>query len=339
MNSLALPTDPEAITAEWLTAVLGESGALASAIVKSLDWTLLRRGRLNRIVRIRPRDVPAGGTAPRSIIGKFYPQNAVLRELVAPMAAAETRFCRHIASESELRTPICYYDHHDIDSSAFVLLIEDLEFAQRGFEQDDCTPDDAELVIGQLGAFHATWWDHGEHNQATFLRPLKISEHAELQGPGLPEFLSPNLATSPQTQVSVEREYALVRDRLSRGPLTVILDDLHIGNLLCDLSGEKPSVTFIDFQFVCFARGPVDVTRLLAGSLTTEARRAVEMRMLSTYYDVLIDGGVTNYTYENCLRDYRLGLLWGLLRLTTNNPVMKAIAVDPRAGARTEPAR
>ena len=339
MSELPIPAGPDGITPEWLTAALRQSGALADTTVKSLEWTPLARGRLSRIVRIRPDFAPGGKAGPRSIIGKFHPLNPVSREHAIPFAAAETGFYRHLAAGPELRTPLCYYSRHDAKSSRFVLLIEDLEAALRGFEQDTCSPNDAELALRQLGAFHAAWWDGRGRSRPAFLKRLEDSEHAALQGPGLPALLADNPAIDSESRASAKREYALVRDRLSRAPLTVVLDDLHVGNLFRSRNPEKPTIAFIDFQFVCLARGPVDVARLLAGSLKTETRRAVEMRLLRTYHDALTSGGVTNYSYADCLRDYRLGLLWGRLRLITNNLVMKAISVDTSPDARTELAR
>ena len=336
MSQPTIPAGPDGITPEWLTAALRQSGALADTTVKSLEWTPLARGRLSRIVRIRPDFAPGGKAGPRSIIGKFHPLNPVSREHANPFAAAETGFYRHLAAKPELRTPLCYYSRRDAKSSRFVLLIEDLEAALRGFEQDTCSPNDAELALRQLGAFHAAWWDGRGHSRPAFLKRLEDSEHAALQGPGLPALLADNPAIDPESQASAKREYALVRNRLSRAPLTVVLDDLHVGNLFRGQSGGKPAITFIDFQFVCLARGPVDVARLLAGSLAADTRRAVEMRFLSTYHDALTSGGVTDYAYTDCLRDYRLGLLWGRLRLITNNLVMTAISVDAPPNARTE---
>ncbi len=237
------------------------------------------------------------------------------------------------------RAPLCYYSQHDVQSSRFVLLIEDLEVAQRRFEQDTCSPNDAELALRQLGAFHAASWDGRGRNRPAFLKRLENSEHATLQGPGLPRLLAYRPTIDSESQVLTEREYRLVRNQLSRGPLTVVLDDLHVGNLFRGPSGGRPTITFMDFQFVCLARGPVDVARLLAGSLDPDARRAVEMRLLGTYHDALTSGGVMDYSHADCLRDYRLGLLWGRLRLVTNNLVMKAISVDASSDARTELAR
>ena len=339
MSEPPIPAGPDAMTPQWLTTALRQSGAPADTTVESLEWTPLGRGRLSRIVRIRPDFARAGAAVPRSIIAKFDPLNPVLRELANPFAAAEIGFYRHLAAQPELRAPFCYYSAHDEETSRFALLIEDLQAAQRGFEQDTCTPEDAELALTQLAAFHAAWWSGRVRGRPAFLKRLERSEHAALQGPGLPALLTDNPAIDPKSQGSIQRDYALVRKRLSRGPLTVVLDDLHVGNLFFGRCGKKPTVTFIDFQFVCLARGPVDVARLLAGSLAVDARRAFETQLVGTYHDALTRAGVTQYELSECLRDYRLGLLWGLLRLITNNLVMTAISVDAPPYARTELAR
>ena len=339
MSELPIPGGPDAMTPEWLTAALRRSEALADATVKSLTWTPLKRGRLSRIVRIHPEFAPGSTTGPRSIIAKFHPLNPALRGPANAFAKSETGFYKHFAERSKLRTPLCYFGRHDPESSRFVLLIEDLEANQRHFERDTCTPSEAELALRHLAVFHAASWDRPGRGRPAFLKRLDDSEHTALQGAGLPALLTENPAIDSESRVCAEREYVLVRNLLSRAPLTIVLDDVHVGNLFQGLDAGRPVITFIDFQFVCLARGPLDVARLLAGSLTLGARRAGEMRLLKIYHDVLTSGGVKDYSHEDCLRDYRLGLLWGLLRLVTNNLVMKAISVDAPPGARTELAR
>ncbi|MCY3800512.1 MAG: phosphotransferase [Chloroflexi bacterium] len=334
-----IPSGPDAITPEWLTAALRHSNVAAGATVKSLKWMPLKRGRLSRIVRIHPDFTPGSTTGPRSIIAKLHPLNPASRELVNSFAATETGFYKNLAARSELRTPHCYYGRHDPETSRFVLLIEDLEANSRRFERDTCTPSEAELALRNLAAFHAASWDGPGRDRPAFLKRLEDSEHAALQGAGLPVLLAEIPAIDSESRDSTEREYVLVRNRLSRAPLTIVLDDLHVGNLFQGMDAGRPVITFIDFQFVCLARGPLDVARLLAGSLTRDARRAGEMRLLRTYHDVLTSGGVMDYSHEDCLRDYRLGLLWGLLRLATNNLMMKAISVEAPPCGRTELAR
>ena len=338
-SELPILCGPDAITPEWLTAALRHSDAPAGATVKSLKWMPLKRGRLSRIVRIHPDFAPGSTTGPRSIIAKFHPLNLASRGLVNPFAATETGFYRHIAARSGLRTPHCYVGRHDPASSRFVLLIEDMEANQRCFERDTCTPSEAELALRQIAAFHAASWDGPGRDRPEFLKRLDDSEHTALQGASLPTLLAENPAIDSESRVCAEREYVLVRNRLSRPPLTIVLDDVHVGNLFQGMDAGRPVITFIDFQFVCLARGPLDVARLLAGSLTLDARRAGEMRLLRTYHDMLTSGGVKDYSHEDCLRDYRLGLLWGLLRLVTNNLVMEAISIDAPDDAQAELAR
>ena len=339
VSELPIPGGPDAITPEWLTAALRHSDASAGATVKSLIWTPLKRGRLSRIVRIHPEYAPGSTTEPRSIIAKFHPLNPVSRELVNSFAAKETGFYKNLAARSGLRTPLCYFGRHDPESSRFVLLIEDLEHNQRRFERDTCTPSEAELALRHLATFQAASWDGSGRGRPAFLKRLEDSEHAALQGEGSPALLTGNPAIDSESRDSTEREYVLVCNMLSRAPLTIVLDDVHVGNLFRGTDAGRPVITLIDFQFVCLARGPLDVARLLAGSLAPDTRHAVEMRLLRTYHDVLTNGGVVDYSIEDCLRDYRLGLLWGLLRLVTNNLVMKAISIDAPPGARTELAR
>ena len=60
----------------------------------------------------------------------------------------------------------------------------------------------------------------------------------------------------------------------------------------------------------------------LSQNLDPDARREIEGDLLRAYYQILIDNGVQEYSFEQCLRDYRLSLLNRFARLVSTVAVM-----------------
>jgi hypothetical protein len=65
----------------------------------------------------------------------------------------------------------------------------------------------------------------------------------------------------------------------------------------------------VDWQFVKRGRGIWDVAYFLSQNLVPNDRRAIEMDLLRDYVRILIDRGVTTYSFEDAWHDYKLSLL------------------------------
>ena len=333
-----IPEGPEEITIEWLTSALARGQSNPFGPIESFDWNYLRRGRLSRMVRISLIYAPNAPAASETLIAKFHPERGLLRRLVSPLSASECRFYDQIAPSGDLPTPICYYGDHDDEAEATILLLEDLRHMREGFSMTDCDPADAELVVDHVARFHAALWEKRTARRGG-LKALDRSDHADLLERSSIGEQGESAMSDAENGARLDRRYEFVRKRLSKPPLTVVHDDLHVGNLFFGARGDDPTVAFVDFQLTCLGRGPLDVARFLGSSLPTGARRGVEMNLLRRYHRALSDRGVDSYTFDDCLYDYRLGLLWGRLRLETNSRVMAAVGIDPPLGADAEIAR
>jgi hypothetical protein len=68
----------------------------------------------------------------------------------------------------------------------------------------------------------------------------------------------------------------------------------------------------IDWQLRTRGRGAFDVAYFLSENLQPEDRRAGDMDLLRIYHRILVGNGVQGYTFDQCLHDYRLSLLFRL---------------------------
>src|SRR5262249_33616224 len=92
-------------------------------------------------------------------------------------------------------------------------------------------------------------------------------------------------------------------------PHTIVHSDFRADNLpFGEPSRPDPGVV-VDWQLAIRGRGALDVARLLCGSLSPEDRAACEMAVLRRWHQALEGGGVKGYSFEQAVRDYKLGAL------------------------------
>lgn len=70
-----------------------------------------------------------------------------------------------------------------------------------------------------------------------------------------------------------------------------------------------------DWQLVRRSRPARDVAYFLCAAMPPDERRACENRVLREYHDTLVAGGVTGYSFDDLLRDFRIGI--GTLLIAT----------------------
>src|SRR5205085_11930460 len=96
-----------------------------------------------------------------------------------------------------------------------------------------------------------------------------------------------------------------LRKRIAQPPLTLIHFDARLDNLMFGPS----SVVFLDWQLVMHGRGVQDLAYFVGGGLTSEVQATEWEGLLSRYHDRLCASGVGNYSWDDCLQDYREAVL------------------------------
>ena len=61
------------------------------------------------------------------------------------------------------------------------------------------------------------------------------------------------------------------------------------------------------------SKNAFDLAYFLSGNVTPQTRRDIEMDALKLYVQTLKEHGVQNYTFEECLEDYRFATLYCLV--------------------------
>lgn len=316
-ESVGIPDDAEALTAEWLTQVLSSVGVLVGATVREATAVPLGTGQMSDSVRVTlSYDAPTG--APSSLIAKFAAADETSRATAVMLRSyeREVRFYRELDAGLDVATPEVFYADIDDTGGQFVLLLEDLAPAAQGDQLLGCTPEVAAAGLGQLVGLHAPRWDDSSLGALEWLRSDPDEERATSLAllPMLWDgFLDRYAADIDDTIRSAGSQVfgSLPTYLVQEGPTTVVHGDFRLDNLL--LHPDTGAVTVVDWQTCTVGKALSDVAYLLGAGLLPEDRRVNELDLVRGYHRDLQAAGVTAFDWDTCWLDYRRGTWSGLI--------------------------
>lgn len=199
------------------------------------------------------------------------------------------------------------------------LIIEDLRSSHANPPWPERPADklvqDAVAVLAQV---HAHWWDApalgstvGTLHTETALRAMVAGFRAQL--PGLFDYLGEDLPLADRLVLervfnsSLQPWLWLVDQRA----LTVIHGDAHTWNFLFPRTGQG-STYLIDWQLWHLDLGARDLAFMIALHWDRAARQQLELPLLHFYHEELIRAGISNYSFDDLLLDYRRCLVRNL---------------------------
>ena len=318
-HRLAVPRDLEDITPSWLTSALRHGQSLGTAWVISCSAEIIAEGTgfMNRLYRLTVRYSSNADGLPSTMIVKLPSVDPQLGTVFDKLGQnrREVRFYRSLASNQHLPGPRCYFSEVDPTTGNTVLLLEDMAHARQGDSVSGCSMDDARRAITQLARFQASWWDTPALDDLDWM-PLKdegtdayldIYPHAweslkHKAGIGLPDRLR-------RIGESLKSSVPSIKSALSRHPRTIVHGDYRLDNCFFDDSSRSTPPTVFDWEFCVRGRGVCDVATFVSEAFPPEQRRRVESRLVHTYHSVLVENGATEYSFDDCWRDYRLAML------------------------------
>ncbi|HYN89864.1 MAG TPA: oxidoreductase family protein [Ardenticatenaceae bacterium] len=324
----------EAITAEALTVVLRRAGVLPKGEVLAIREQANAAFNSRTIHFEVSYSASAPSTAPRHLLLK--------RNLAAAWAvragAREVAFYQMIARLPE-RLPMivpCYDAVYDAESGNSHVLLQDLSATHRApltRDQQMIVGENVpagvylDAVVDTLARFHAYWWEHawlgtGVAELAVWCRDEAHYQHEIQRRAGtLASLLADESAWFPEhlrrliehTLARLPRlwERYLERRVASLRNMTLIHNDAYFANFLCPIDPASGGTYLIDWQGPAAGRGAQDLVNLCATFWTPAQRRAGqrEVNVLRRYHEVLRAQGVSGYTWEELLVDYRLEVI------------------------------
>ena len=323
---MKFPDRPEALTTEWLTYALNAGSLVENVRVSTFEIELFGAEQSGTGELARLDLVYANGreSAPQSIIAKFASPDSGIRadNHAFGLYEREVRFYQELADQVELRTPRCYYSDIDLETGSCILLFEDLAPIRSIDKFATCTLAEAELVIKQIARFHATWWQHpklGEMEWLSYANPAFYQEFQVRYQKSWEPFLESVGSTLPDEILTLGEKLTqhglTFWQLLQESPQTIIHFDYHLGNLLFMGDPENEiALSVVDWQLVRTGRGVYDVSLFMGRNVESHDRKAKEMSFLKMYHTILTENGIKNYSFDQCLHDYRLFALSNLLR-------------------------
>ncbi len=230
--------------------------------------------------------------------------------------ANEINFYSHLSAECPIKTPHCYYAYVDPDTQDFLLILEDLGDAAAGDQLKGCSHEVMTLAFQGAAQLHAKYW--GRTEQFPWLNYQSVEatnlfRRDAIYKPGVQptldafgDLFTGNLA---DTVIRIGDQFKELFEDAMSGPQTIVHGDYRIDNMLLPVVNGQTEIVAVDWQNTMGGNGPHDIAYFSSQSCGPELRGDVERAELRAYYDRLIDEGVTNYSFDECMRDYRLNLM------------------------------
>jgi len=321
-----IPMSYDAITSEWLTAIL--CGKHPGAVVTGFTLGEKDNGTSNRRrVHLRYNSIGESAGMPSSVFCKAT-QDLVNRLLLSASATfSEVSFYNRVRPLLNIDAPVSYFAAYDPESWASIIVLKDIGEEVRFCSHD--TPMDRASVESQLillATMHGRFY--GSPDFAGVLQDL-IPFHRRFRNLadryGIKECCENGViaaeAAIPTRLFARKDEIwaATMRsvDRQSASPETFVHGDVHLKNWYLR---KHPAMGLGDWQ--CSGRGhwARDVAYAISTSLRTPDRREWEEDLLRLYLDRLQSAGGPQLEFDQAWRDYREQLLsalaWWTMTLT-----------------------
>jgi hypothetical protein len=323
--SLEIPATPGELTPSWLTRALRAGGVIDDATtVTSARYELLGEGagfigQVARVALTYDRTAPG---APSSLIAKLPALDPGARELAAlyGLYEREYRFYNELAHDISFRTARCYYSAGDAEAVRYVLLLEDMSgTGHAGDQVAGCSADEAKLALAHLAEHHARWWEHPRLTEIPWLNPgVDLVNGAMQQSyPQAWSVTAAGFAGSIPAEIrdvlpTLGERITKLMEPIALGAMTIAHGDYRLDNMFFGHPGSDYQVAVLDWQSPNQGWGAYDIAYFLYSNVDTETRRAHEMDMLREYHRALTAGGVTGYTFDQLVEDYKKSLLVSL---------------------------
>lgn len=305
---MSFPTSPEAMTAEWLGAVLGWPGKL-----KAFTAAKVGTGQMCDSYRLTL-DWQGDTDAPRTVIAKCPSHDAASRNIakLTGTYVKEVSWYRELAAASGVPAPYCH--HHAIadEEVDFILILSDLAPARQGDQLAGLGLAGLVPCISAAASLHAHLWDDPQLAQMPWL----ARDNGDLVRALFPQLylgfreryaarLAPEILDVGAGIVAKLDSY------LSREPAarTLVHGDLRIDNILFAPDGD--ACWLVDWQTLGGGSGAADLAYLVGTSIADPFERAAADRPAFDHWIAALRRHGVDPDPTPLWDDYRVGALSG----------------------------
>jgi len=305
---MSFPTSPEAMTAEWLGAVLGRPGKL-----KAFTAAKVGTGQMCDSYRLTL-DWQGDTDTPATVIAKCPSHDAASRNIakLTGTYVKEVSWYRELAAASGVPAPHCHYHAIADDEVDFILILSDLAPARQGDQLAGL--DLAGLVpcIEAAAMLHAHLWadprlaqtpwlarDNGDLVRALFPQ-LYLGFRERYAARLAPEILDIGAGIVAKLDAYLAREPAA---------RTLVHGDLRIDNILFAPDGD--ACWLVDWQTLGRGSGAADLAYLVGTSIADPFERAAADRPAFDHWIAALRRHGVDPDPAALWDDYRVGALSG----------------------------
>lgn len=342
-------TDVTWFSASRLTEILRNALNVSPLVVSGVNAAQLSfktayNAQLFRLTLTYDQAIPA---APATLIAKLAPYHAEMAEncVTFQPGTKEAWFYRTIAPTGCVTAPQCYFALAERATGRGTLLLADLGELEATSQTTGMSIADATLALQEAARLHARWWDQENHEALAELLDLNNNGGDsttlvdQFYAEAWPNFLQNAQFAIPATVstfgATLIGRGAVLEALCDNSPKTLLHGDFRVDNMLFDGRSAQRQCYVLDWEDVSVGCSATDVTWLIAGCVPAiDADQ--EQQLLKSYHTALCTNGVTTYTYEQCLLDYRRAMVerfvQGVLSGTVYEPA--TATSDERAFAR-----
>jgi hypothetical protein len=302
-----IPRNPDDVTADWLSGVLGTE-------VRTVDVLPIGTGQTGATYRVSVGYAEDPGL-PGSFAIKLPSQDDTVRDRVAIGYRSEHAFYRDVADLVSVPVPHSYYCEIEDEGAEFALLLADLAPAEQGDQIAGCSAADGLLAARALAGLHApSWCDPKWTDFPGIAMPRPDADMASGMGEVAKMASGITLEKLGDRMTAADREtleasLSVITPWLLAEPdrFALLHGDYRLDNMLFDPGHTE--ITIVDWQTLGSGLPARDLSYFTATSLDPEVRAQAEPELVDAYHAQLLALGVTGYDRETCWRDYRLGML------------------------------
>jgi Phosphotransferase enzyme family len=277
------------ITAAWCDAAL--AGRLDGAHVTAVRQQPVGTGQVADTLRLHL-EYDRHDAGPSTLIAKVPATEEVSRDAARHTRTyeIEASFYRDLAPTLPVRTPECWFAHHDPMTDAYVVVLEDVSPAEQGDQMRGCPVDDIAAAIDELALLHGPRWGDPTLRDIGWLHrtgPDALDGLVTLVSSTVAPFEAHYIERLDADTIGVVDRLVPHLDAYLRyrpEPWTIVHGDFRADNLL--FGGGR--VVVVDWQTVGLGPGPADLAYLLGASLTPDDRRLHESALVDRYVEGLV---------------------------------------------------
>jgi len=288
-------------------------------------------------------------TLPSTMIAKIPTQEAKNKMLMEAFwnYEREVRLYDEVLEQVPVRTPRCYYS--DLDPGPgrkrmdtvynkygklpqgllpfyfiyagirnvrlkrrYILLFEDFGDLEQISHKEGCSYEDVKTVMKSIGISHAALWE------SPLLNKHWLRDHADMSN--MLGFISNRWQsavkkTFPEKVSAKEMEvFSWLKannkklDQYTKTrPHTLVHSDFRLDNLFFDR--ERNDIALVDWQASFPAMGLFDPCFFFLNNCSNPINPEQAEELVAMYHQGLVDGGLSDYSLDECLSDYPYGML------------------------------